>query len=145
EAPRADRPRPAQRRRTLAAVIAGGLLVVGLGVVAGALLLGPVLSGAPASPGDSALPRVSDVTGRAGDGTIVFSWADPGLRDSDSYVVSLRSGESSIQRGTQFTVQTDTAPSAARTPVCVTVSVNRDGRTGAASTEKCVDPATGAQ
>ncbi|ASD21392.1 serine/threonine protein kinase [Cryobacterium sp. LW097] len=142
---RADRPRPAQRRRTLAAVVAGGLLVVGLGVVAGALLLGPVLSGAPASPGDSALPRVSDVTGRAGDGTIVFSWADPGLRDSDSYVVSLRSGESSIQRGTQFTVQTDTAPSGARTPVCVTVSVNRDGRTGAASTEKCVDPATGAQ
>jgi len=139
--PRAAVPRPAPRRRTLVAVVAGGLLVVGLGVVAGALLLGPVLSGAPARPGDSALPKVSDVAGRTGDGTIVFSWADPGLDDSDSYVVRLQSGESSIQRGTQFTVQTG----AEQSPVCVTVSVNRDGRTGTASTEKCVDPATGVQ
>ena len=120
--------------------------MVGLGVVAGALLLGPVLSGAPARPGDSALPRVSDVAGRAGDGTIVFSWADPGLDDGDSYVVSLQSGESSIQRGTRFIVQTGAAQTGAEQPmVCVTVSVNRDGRTGTASAEKCVDPATGAQ
>jgi len=139
---RVDRTAPAQRRRTLAAVVAGGLLVVGLGVVAGALLVGPVLSRAPAGTGTNALPKVSDVAGRAGDGTVVFSWADPGVADGDSYVVSLSNGESSIQRGTEFIVQTGTADDAA---VCITVSVNRDGRTGAASTEKCVDPAPGTQ
>jgi len=139
---RVDRPAPAQRRRTLVAVVAGGLLVVGLGVVAGALLVGPVLSRAPAGTGTNALPKVSDVAGRAGDGTVVFSWADPGVADGDSYVVSLSNGESSIQRGTEFIVQTGTADDAA---VCITVSVNRDGRTGAASTEKCVDPAPGTQ
>ena len=122
--------------------MAGGLLVVGLGVVAGALLVGPVLSRAPAGTGTNALPKVSDVAGRAGDGTVVFSWADPGVADGDSYVVSLSNGESSIQRGTEFIVQTGTADDAA---VCITVSVNRDGRTGAASTEKCVDPAPGTQ
>jgi len=140
--PRPAPPRPDRRRRTVAAVVAGGLLVVGLGVVAGALLLGPVLSGAPVGTGDSALPTVSDVAGRAGDGTVVFSWADPGLTDGDSYVVNLPGGESSIQRGTEFTVQTGATQESA---VCITVSVNRDGRTGAASAEKCVDPATGAQ
>jgi len=138
--PSAARPGPAQRRRTRAAVVAGGLLVVGLGVVAGALLVGPALSGDPASTGTAVIPRVSDVAGRAGDGTVIFSWADPGVAAADSYVVSLSSGESSIQRGTEFTVQTGTATD---TPVCITVSVNRDGRTGAASTEKCVDPAPG--
>lgn len=124
-----------------------GLALCGLGLflagaVTGGLILGPVLAGAaPGSP--EGLPRVSDVTGRTGDGTIVFSWADPGLAVGDSYVVRLGSGESSIQRGTEFTVQTSTAQtSTGRTdPVCITVSVNRDGRSGMASTEKCVDPA----
>lgn len=137
---RTDRPGPAHRRRTLAAVVTGGVLVVGLGVVAGALLVGPALSGDPASTGTAAIPRVSDVAGRADDGTVVFSWADPGVAAGDSYVVSLSSGESSVQRGTEFIVQTGTATD---TPVCITVSVNRDGRTGAASTEKCVDPGPG--
>jgi len=136
-----DRPVLARRRRTLAAVVAGGVLVVGLGVVAGALLVAPALSGVPAGTGTAAIPRVSDVAGRADDGTVVFSWADPGVAAEDSYVVSLTSGESSIQRGTEFIVQTG---SAMDTPVCITVKVNRDGRTGAASAEKCVDPTPGA-
>jgi len=140
DGPSVDRPAPAARRRTLAAVVAGGLLVVGISVVAGALLVGPALSGAPASTGTGAIPRVSDVAGRSTDGTVVFSWADPGVAADDSYVVSLNSGESSIQRGTEFIVQTGNATD---TPVCITVTVNRDGRTGAASTEKCIDPAPG--
>ncbi|TFD85824.1 serine/threonine protein kinase [Cryobacterium lactosi] len=128
------------RRGTLAAVAAGGLLMGGLGVAAGALLVGLALSGAPASIGTAAIPRVSDVAGRTGDGTVVFSWADPGVAVDDSYLVSLSSGESSLQRGTEFIVQTG---SSTDTPVCITVSVSRDGRTGAESTEKCVDPAPG--
>jgi hypothetical protein len=135
-----DRPGYVLRRSTLAAVAAGGLLMGGLGVAAGALLVGPALSGAPASIGTAAIPRVSDVAGRTGDGTVVFSWADPGVAVDDSYLVSLSSGESSLQRGTEFIVQTG---SSTDTPVCITVSVSRDGRTGAESTEKCVDPAPG--
>ncbi|WEO78348.1 serine/threonine-protein kinase [Cryobacterium sp. SO2] len=122
------------RRRTLLALGGAGLFLAG--AVAGGLLVAPLLSGA--ATGTAGLPRVSDVAGRAGDGTIVFSWSDPGLAAGDSYVVSLAGGESSIQRGTDFTVQTTDGATDA---VCITVSVNRDGRTGAPSAEKCVDPA----
>ena len=132
--------RPARPgRRSVLAFGAAGLFLAG--AVTGGLVIGPVLAGA--APGAAAgLPRVSDVTGRSEDGTIVFSWADPGLSVGDNYIVTLGSGESSIQRGTEFTVQTGAGQSATGTTdaVCITVSVNRDGRTGPASTENCVDP-----
>ncbi|MET0955800.1 MAG: serine/threonine protein kinase, partial [Cryobacterium sp.] len=105
----------------------------------GALLVGPVL-GSSTTPAERALPRVSDVSGRAAAGTVVFSWTDPGVAAGDNYVVTPRGGASSMQRETEFTVQTGADGAA---PVCITVSVNRDGRTGVASTEKCVDPAPG--
>ena len=127
-------------RRTVGAIVVGGVLAVGLGVLAGAMLVGPALTGSAGVSGGTALPRVSDVSGVAGTDTIVFDWSDPGLAAQDSYVVRLGSGESSIQRGTSFTVQTPTPTGGQGDPVCVTVSVNRDGQTGLPSTEKCVDP-----
>jgi len=123
-------------------VVAALLLAAAVGIVAGAVLVGPVLAGGSAGAGDSGLPRVSDVAGHIAADTVVFSWADPGLAAGDSYVVRLGNGESSIQRATEFTVQAGTGRSG---PVCLTVSVNRDGRTGAASAEKCVDPAGNAE
>jgi len=135
-APWANRP-GRTRRRTGGALLACGLLLVGVAV--GALLVGPML-GSSTTPAERALPRVSDVSGRAGAGTVVFSWTDPGIAAGDTYVVTPHGGASSMQREAEFTVQTGAD---AASPVCITVSVNRDGRTGAASTEKCVDPAPG--
>jgi hypothetical protein len=131
--PHRDRSTRSRRVR----LIVGGLLLAGLGVLAGAVLVAPLFGGGSGAAGQGSLPRVSDVAGSAGAGTVVFSWSDPGLDGGDSYVVTLPSGQSSIQRSTEFTIQADAQ-------VCITVSVNRDGRTGAASTEKCVDPAAGA-
>ncbi|WP_120337786.1 serine/threonine-protein kinase [Cryobacterium soli] len=136
---------PRRPRRLIVAGITSGLLATG--VIAGVLLIAPLLTPPAASTGTTGIPRVSDVAGSSSAGTVVFSWADPGTLPDDSYLVRLGTGETSLQRGTEFTVQTDTVQTdqtqtaAGQTePVCVTVSVNRDGRTGAASTEKCVDP-----
>jgi hypothetical protein len=84
------------------------------------------------------IPTVSNVTGSLSSGTVVFSWSDPGVREEDSYVVTTRTGESSMQRGTEFSVDPQ-----GEGRVCVTVTVNREGKIGAASGEKCVDVADG--
>jgi len=80
------------------------------------------------------IPQVSDVTGTPRAGSIVFAWENPGVQSSDNYVVQLRSGEKSIQRGTEFGVDPE-----GRGTVCVTVTVNRAGVSGEPSAEKCVD------
>ncbi|MDY7555678.1 hypothetical protein [Cryobacterium sp. 10C3] len=49
-------------------------------------------------------------------------------------MITLRTGESSIQKGTEFSVDPH-----GQARVCASVAVNRDGRTGGASGEKCVD------
>jgi hypothetical protein len=49
--------------------------------------------------------------------------------------VSVDGGAPSLQRGSTFTVDSDNSR------VCLTVTVNRAGRTGAPSAPKCVDPA----
>ena len=81
------------------------------------------------------IPAVHDVSGRSAGGTIEFSWQDPGLAANDEYQVSVDGGAPSLQRGTTFTVDSDNRR------VCLTVTVNRAGRTGAPSSPKCVDPA----
>jgi len=88
------------------------------------------------SPESTDIPTVSDVSGREADGRIVFRWPDPGLHSGDTYIVHLRTGEKSIQRGTEFGVDAQ-----GRGMVCATVTVNRNGSTGAPSGEKCVDAA----
>jgi hypothetical protein len=67
---------------------------------------------------------------------VVFAWPDPGVKADDTYVVTVPGGASSIQRRTEFTVDAQGA-----NRVCLTVSVNREGKTGASSSEKCVDVA----
>ncbi len=119
--------RPRRRTLTLWALIAAAVIIVGLAATAATILVRQVGSG---------IPTVSDVSGELRNGTVQFAWADPGVRDGDSYVVALRTGESSIQRGTEFSVDPKGQPR-----VCVTVTVNRDGRGGTPSGEKCVDTA----
>jgi serine/threonine protein kinase len=118
---------PRRRRRTLSvwARIAAAALIVGLAATAATILV---------RQAGTEIPGVSDVAGELRSGTVVFSWDDPGMRDGDSFVVTLRTGESSIQRGTEFTVDPK-----GQSRVCVTVSVSRDGKSGAPSGEKCVD------
>jgi len=80
------------------------------------------------------IPTVSDVQAATDGDTITFSWRDPGLKAEDSYQISTSTGESSIQRAPEFTVDANPGDR-----VCITVTVNRDGKTGSASAEKCAD------
>ncbi|NNC13216.1 serine/threonine protein kinase [Planctomonas sp. JC2975] len=82
----------------------------------------------------SDIPTVHDVEGRTVAGSVEFTWPDPGISPSDEYQVSLDGGVPSLQRSSTFTVDSP------QHRVCLTVTVNRSGRTGAPSTPKCVDP-----
>jgi hypothetical protein len=119
--------RPQKRRRTLTTwgLVAAAALIVGLATTAATVLV---------TRGGTDIPLVSDVDGALRSGTVVFSWADPGVRDGDNFVVTLRNGQSSIQQGTEFRVDPQ-----GQSRVCATVTVNRDGKSGTPSGEKCVD------
>ena len=117
--------RPGRRTGMIWALGVASVLIVGL--AAAAVTLSVRQAGAD-------IPTVSDVAGRLQAGTVVFGWADPGLRADDNYIVKLRTGETSIQRGTEFSVDPT-----GQTSVCVTVTVNREGKSGSPSGEKCVD------
>ncbi|MCX7521189.1 protein kinase [Microbacterium sp. STN6] len=118
-----------RRTKTLAwSLVACAALVVALGVTATVVL---VRSSTVAD-----IPTVRDISANVADGTIVFSWPDPGLLPDDAYQVRVGDTPPSIQRGTQFRVD----PSESG-PVCITVAVNRDGRTGPSSAQKCATTA----
>ncbi|WP_022884209.1 serine/threonine-protein kinase [Glaciibacter superstes] len=87
------------------------------------------------------IPAVNNIEGVASGDTVVFTWPDPGVAADDSYVVTLPDGASSIQRAREFSID---AADVSR--VCITVAVNRAGKTGAPSGEKCVEtPEAGSQ
>jgi serine/threonine protein kinase len=79
------------------------------------------------------IPQVTDVAATTSGRTIVFSWSDPGIATDDSYQVTTSDGKSSIQSATQFPVDAK-----AGDRVCITVAVNRAGKVGPSSSEKCV-------
>ncbi|WIJ43986.1 serine/threonine-protein kinase [Curtobacterium citreum] len=81
--------------------------------------------------GTGSIPVVQDVRAEAGADAVSFSWADPGLRAGDTYVIT-SGGASSQQTGTTFVVSGTSG-----TEECITVAVNRDGKTGAASAQQC--------
>ncbi|WP_369963316.1 serine/threonine-protein kinase [Leifsonia sp. EB34] len=117
---------PARLSRALiGALVACVVLVVVLAVTASIVLVRANASGD--------IPIVRDLSGRVSQGTIVFTWSDPGLQSSDSYQVTVDDQPPSSQRSTEFRV--DAKPGET---VCVTVTVNRDGKTGSPSGQKCV-------
>ncbi|WP_158863967.1 serine/threonine-protein kinase [Leifsonia sp. AG29] len=117
---------PARASRALVgALIACAVLVVVLAVTAGVVL---VRAG---SAGD--IPTVRDLSGRLSGTTIVFTWSDPGLQTDDTYQVTVDDQPPSSQHASEFRV--DARPGET---VCVTVTVNRDGRAGSPSGQKCV-------
>jgi hypothetical protein len=112
----------------------GSLWLIAACVVLAAAFVGTlsfvlVRAGAPAD-----IPVVRNIEGRVVGGSIEFGWQDPGIAAGDEYQVSVDGASSSLQRSTSFTVD------AATGRVCLTVTVNRSGRTGETSAAKCVDP-----
>jgi serine/threonine protein kinase len=122
--------RPTARRSmskaTLWAVIASAVLVLSLAAVTAILLT----RGA-----SSDIPVVANIAAsQSADGTVEFAWDDPGISGDDTYQVAVSGGSSSIQRSPRFVVDAESGER-----VCVTVTVNRGGKTGPPSSEKCVD------
>ncbi|WP_293698229.1 serine/threonine-protein kinase [uncultured Agrococcus sp.] len=79
----------------------------------------------------AAIPTVDEVRAQPTQGGVVFEWTDPGLVDSDSFLIRTSGGDAVIQRGTEYVMNGDPGDR-----LCVTVLVNRDGATGE-SAEAC--------
>ena len=119
------RSRPFRPRAAIVWALAGAAVVLVGGTAAGATMI--------LTQQNAEIPIVTSLSGIPLDGTVRFEWTDPGIRDDDSFVVALASGETSIQRGTRFEVDADRS-----SQVCATVYVNRAGQNGEPSRETCV-------
>lgn len=122
--------RPAPPRRGIQAVtwllIASAVLVIALGATALVVLWRASL--------DEGIPVVTDIAATQDDGSVEFSWRDPGLADGDLYEIEVGGIRTATQAQPRFVV--DAIPGEA---VCLAVTVNRQGKTGEQSAEKCVD------
>ncbi|GAB3612289.1 serine/threonine-protein kinase [Humibacter ginsengisoli] len=103
-------------------------------VVLGAAFVGTLSFVLVRAAAPSDIPVVRNIEGHVAGGSVEFSWQDPGLASGDEYQVSVDGASPSLQRSTTFTVDS------ADRRVCLTVTVNRSGRTGETSAAKCVDP-----
>jgi hypothetical protein len=118
--------RPPVSRMVTGILIAASVLVVALGTAATVVLVGATSSG---------IPTVSNVQAKVTDDTVEFTWADPGLTATDSYQIVTNDGQPAVQQRTpSFVVDAEPGDR-----VCVTVTVNREGKTGSPSGEKCAD------
>jgi hypothetical protein len=118
---------PQQRRFQFLAwiLVVAAVAVISLGATATLVLI---------QAADDDIPVVSDVAATVTGTSVSFTWDDPGLADDDSYQIATSNGGSSVQRSPSFTVDAEPGDR-----VCITVTVNREGRTGATSAEKCAD------
>ncbi len=108
------------------ALIASAVLVVALGVVATIVLV---------RSNSDRIPRVTDIQAQQSIDSIEFSWSNPGLLPGDSYQILANQGtQSSLQQSTTFSVDANPGDR-----VCISVTVNREGKTGEPSSEKCVE------
>ncbi len=107
-------------------LIASAVLVIALGATATLVLV---------RANSDAIPQVTDITATAGTGSVRFRWADPGLKVDDAYQVTTGDGRSALQTAADYFAQNAKAGDR----VCITVAVNRQGKTGPPSAEKCVD------
>lgn len=133
QAPRSTGASPQGQSRGVRAVtwilVASAVLVIGLGIIATVVLIRATSSG---------IPTVSDISASVSDGTVKFTWGDPGIKDTDTYQISTGTGAPAVQQhGTSFVVD-----ASAGDHVCITVTVNREGKTGDASSQKCADVPT---
>jgi serine/threonine protein kinase len=124
----ASRPAGLSRRMQIITwvLVASAVLVLALGATALVVLL--------REAGDEGIPTVTDISATETGGAVEFRWPDPGLEEGDRYQVQIRDGEGGIQASPLFRVDADAGDT-----VCITVTVNRNGKTGDPSTEKCID------
>ena len=105
------------------------LLVV---VAVAAIVVGATATVVLVRSNENSIPRVQAIQASMRTGSVQFSWIDPGLKSSDSYQVSTGDGSMSLQSAGNFT---ENATAGHR--ICLTVAVNRNGKTGQPE-EKCV-------
>lgn len=107
-------------------LVVSAVLVLTLGVIAIIVLI---------QSNSDGIPKVTDIQSTLTSDSIEFHWSNPGLLPGDSYQINTTPGNSrSIQQSTTFSVDAKPGDS-----VCVTVTVNREGKTGEPSKPKCVD------
>lgn len=107
-------------------LIVSAVLVIALGAVATIVLL---------RSNSDRIPKVTDIQAKQSIDSIEFSWSNPGLLPADSYQISTNQGTpSSIQQSTTFSVDANPGDR-----VCITVTVNREGKMGDPSSDKCVE------
>jgi serine/threonine protein kinase len=119
---------PGRAARTTTWVLVGAAASI---VVLGVITLGVLLR---AGAGSADIPVVTNISASQNGNSVVFRWPDPGIEDGDTYQIATRDGAPSSQTSTRFAVS-----AAPGQTVCVTVTVNRDGKIGAPSAEKCFD------
>jgi serine/threonine protein kinase len=106
-------------------LVACAVLVIALGATATLVLL---------RANSSAIPVVSDISAQVDTGSVEFSWDDPGLTTTDNYQIATSDGGTSTQAKPVFVID-----AASGDHVCITVTVNRQGKLGDSSAQKCVD------
>ena len=112
-------------------VLAWGLIVSAVLVIA----LGATATFVLIRANSDRIPLVTNIGATASSGAIKFSWTDPGLTADDSYQVTTGDGRSALQTSSDYFAQ----DAKVGDRVCITVAVNRQGKTGPPSAEKCVD------
>ncbi|WP_309617181.1 serine/threonine-protein kinase [Salinibacterium sp.] len=117
--------RPGGVRNLVWAAVAATTLIAGL-------VLALVVAFVSNSSTD--VPVVSDIQATVMENTVTFRWQDPGIDVTDSYQIATTDGQSSVQRSPEFTFDANPGER-----VCITVMVNREGRSGPASGEKCAE------
>jgi hypothetical protein len=100
---------------------AAAVLVLALGATAAFVLF---------RAASDSIPTVGAIQAEVDGRSVDFSWDDVAAAD-DSYRIATSDGASSVQKGTAFSVDGNGRP------VCITVTVLRDGRPGTPSPEKC--------
>jgi serine/threonine protein kinase len=123
--------RPVGQSRQLR-LLTGGLI----GIVVLALALGATAAIVIFRANTGGIPVVSNITAAVTSTSVKFTWPDPGLGDHDSYQVVTTDGGSSNQQSNSFAVDASRGEH-----VCVTVTVNRQGKLGDPSSPKCADVA----
>jgi serine/threonine protein kinase len=119
--------RPAQSGRMrvlIGSLVAVGVLALALGITAAIVIINA----------NGGIPVVSNIKAQVSGTTVRFSWQNPGLASQDEYQIVTSGNDSSAQQANSFVVD-----SAAGEHVCITVTVNRDGKLGTPSAQKCVD------
>ncbi|WP_227820100.1 serine/threonine-protein kinase [Agromyces aureus] len=117
-------PAPRAPRRAFWAISAVAVLLVGV-ALGGAYLV---------STATAPIPVVTDVRATADRTLVTFTWDDPGLQGGDAYLVIIDGTARPVQREPRIDVV-----GADGDHLCAEVTVTRDGKTGRASKERCVD------